>query len=352
MRNDKVECAVNLIIERLDQLANGKVLGKPASIPIKKLFDSHAEMHGGSVRLACVFFAAYAVVDKDWDFKSIPIGVRGQYGDKKLAVELSFRHVTFHKNITAFAENLGWKGAVRVFDLSKDIRFTPFLAGLEKLSISERKTLLNHIIWQLQVSRVIPQALPPLPATYLSYARSLNLCELLISIPSEGHIQQFLVAAFLEVHRKRFGHKITTHHPHASDKYDGTTGDIEEFRDGELVAAYEVTVRSDWKNRLADFRKKLLKGKLSKYIIFAANVRNDTELHPAKCLIDFVKRLPFDLAVVDLLDFFSVFCAELSHDELSQAFNRAYQLLSDQKLSGREDILARYRVVTDAWLES
>ena len=352
MRNENVERAVALIIGLLDRLSDGETLGKPAPRQIKELFDVHVEAHGGSVRLACAFLAAYAVVDTSWDFKSIPTGIRGQYGDKRLAGELTFRHVTFHKNITAFGENLGWKGAVRQFDLSQDSRFSSFLAGLEKLTVEQKSILLNHIGWRLHASRVVPQALPPLPSTYLSYARSLSLCEKLLVVPSEGHIQQFLVAAFLEVHRKRFGHRISTHHPHASDKFDGTTGDIEEFRDSDLVAAYEVTVSGDWKNRLADFGTKVSEGILPKYVIFAAGIRGDSELRPASRLIEFVERLPFDLAVVDLLDFFSVFCAELNRDEIGQAFNRTYQLLSDPRLSGREDILLLYRSVTNEWLES
>src|SRR5690606_17203842 len=98
--------------------------------------------------------------------------------------------------------------------------------------------------------------------------------------------------------------------------FDGTKGDIEEFRDYELVAAYEVTVRNDWKNRLNDFANKVSEANLPKYVIFASNVRTDSQLHPADRLIDFVERLSFDLAVVDLADFFSVFCAELYRDEI------------------------------------
>lgn len=302
--------------------------------------------------MACAFLTAYSVVDNAWDHRSVPTGVRGTYGDKKLASSLTFRHVTFHKNITAFGENLGWKGAVKQFDLSQDSRFATFLAGLGALPEDEKRRLLHHVAWKIATSRVVPQALPPLPGSYLSYARSLSLCESLLVVPSEGHIQQFLVAAFLEVHRKRFGHRVQTHHPHASDKFDGTKGDIEEFRDYELVAAYEVTVRGDWKNRLSDFGKKIRETNLPKYVIFAAGVRTDPDLSPAARLIDFVHGLPFDLAVVDIRDFFSVFCAELQKEEISAAFNRAYDLLSDPRLSGREDILAKYRDVTSAWLES
>ena len=352
MRNVCVEQSVMLLLNLVDQIIDGKTLGAPAKSSTRGLFDDHVSSQGGSVRLACAFLTAYSVIAPDWDHRSVPTGVRGAYGDKKLATSLTFRHVTFHKNITAFGENLGWKGAVKQFDLSQDTRFASYLAELAALSIEEKRRLLHHVAWRIATSRVVPQALPPLPGSYLSYARSLSLCEALLIVPSEGHIQQFLVAAFLEVHRKRFGHRVQTHHPHASDKFDGTKGDIEEFRDYELVAAYEVTVRSDWKNRLSDFGNKVCEAKLPKYVIFAAGVRGDPELSPATKLIDFVQNLPFDLAVVDIRDFFSVFCAELQKEEIGAAFNRAYDLLSDPRLSGRDDILAKYREVTSAWLES
>lgn len=352
MRNVSVEKSVDLLLDLVDKIVDGKTLGAPAKAATRALFDDRVASHGGSVRLACAFLTAYSIVDKQWDHQSVPTGVRGTYGDKKLATSLTFRHVTFHKNITAFGENLGWKGAVKQFNLSQDARFSTYLSGLRSLNAEEKKRLLHHVAWRIATSRVVPQALPPLPGSYLSYARSLSLCESLLAVPSEGHIQQFLVAAFLETHRKRFGHRVETHHPHASDKFDGTKGDIEEFRDYELVAAYEVTVRSDWKNRLSDFAKKVRDAKLPKYVIFAAGVRGDSELSPATQLIDFVQDLPFDLAVVDIRDFFSVFCAELQKEEIGAALNRAYELLSDPRLSGREDILVKYRDVTSAWLES
>ncbi len=352
MRNKCVEQAVDLLLGLVDRLAAGDSLGEPAASAIRSLFDDHVEAQGGSVRLACAFLVAYAVIDAKWDFRTVPTGVRGKYGDKRLADELTQRHVTFHKSITAFGENLGWKGAVKQFNLSRDARFAPFLKGLRALSKHQRVALLNHVAWRLHASRQIPQALPPLPSTYMSYARSLLLCEQLLAVRSEGHVQQFLVAAFLEIHRRRFGNRVVTHHPHASDKFDGTSGDIEEYRDYDLVAAYEVTVRDDWKNRLSDFQSKASEAKLARYVILAAGVRSDTDLHPASRLLDFVDDLSFDLAVVDLSDFFSVFCAELTRGELAAAFNRAYELLADPRLSGRTEFMEEYRRVTDEWLES
>lgn len=351
-RNLNIEKSVDLILDGLEHLIAGGALGAPASQALQNIMNTHIDVKGNSVKLACIFFAAYSVVDADWDFNSIPVGIRGKYGDKRLAGGLSDLFVTYHNNITAFGENLGWKGNVRLFNLSTDPRFSGYIAALKALSAPDREIFLHHCLWVLFTSRVVPQALPPLPAAYLSYARCLDLCEKILKIPSEGHIQQFLVAAFLEVHRRRYGHEIVTHHPHAADKFDDTTGDIEEFRDGHLVAAYEVTVRDDWKNRLADFGKKAQKGGLRKYVIFASNVRSDANLRPALSLMDFVAGLHYDLAVVDVSEFFSVFCAELRRDELSLAFNRTYEFLVDKKLCGRADFQKAYKDITNEWLQA
>jgi len=352
MRNVHVQEAVDLLIEYVDKLSEGEALGSPTPRALKQIFDGHIDGHGGSVILACAFLAAYSLTDLNWDFNSVPTGTRGKYGDKRLAGELTFRHVTLHNSITAFGENLGWKGNVRSFQLSSDSRFSAFISKIKALSIEERQSIVRHIAWRLHESRVIPKALPKLPSSYLSYARSLVLCETLLAVPSEGHIQQFLVAAFLEIHRRRLGNRVVTHHPHASDKFDRTTGDIVEFRNDELVAAYEVTVLDDWKNRLADFGSKVADARLPKYIIFASNVRSDPELFPAVNLVTFVERLHFDLAIVDLSDFFSVFCAELQREEIEQVINRAFELLSDPRLCGRADLITKFRDVTDQWLES
>ena len=115
MRNLNVQQAVEMLIALVDRLAEGQVLGTPASRSMKAIFDEHVESQGGSVRLACAYLTAYSITDQSWDFNSVPTGTRGKYGDKLLANELTFRHVIFHKNVTAFGENLGWKGNVCQF---------------------------------------------------------------------------------------------------------------------------------------------------------------------------------------------------------------------------------------------
>lgn len=350
-RNLKVEAAVTHIVAELDKLIEGEPVVTLAPKKIQIVFDAAIEKAKGSVRLANVFFIAYAIVCDDWDFDSIPVGIRGTHGDKKLAASLTDRFVNFHMSVTAFGENLGWKGAVRNFSLRTDGRFKTFVVALASLNAQERQQLFDHAIWVMYQSRAVPKALPKLPATYLTYARGLVLTEELVALQTEGHVQQFLVAAFLHVHRGRRGHTIKTHHPHAADKFDGTCGDIEEFHNEDLVAAYEVTVRDDWKNRLPDFRAKMLKGGLKKYVLIASNVHVDGQLSTAKKLLDFTKQIEFDLAIVDIKDFFAVFCAELSTDELLAAINLAYEFLLSPVLCGRQEIQQKFREVVDQWLE-
>jgi hypothetical protein len=205
--------------------------------------------------------------------------------------------------------------------LANDPRFSKFVAGLKTLSAEQKVQLLDHAIGLAYNSRVVPKAIPPLSPTYLTYARSTLLCEKLLNLPTEGHVPQFLVAAFLETHRARLGLTITTHHPHAADRFDETAGDIEEFHDGRLTCAYEVTIRDDWKNRLPDFRAKMTEASLRKYWIIARDVTNDPALYPASRLVEFCEPLNIDLAVVDIGEFFRVFCAELTAGELMRAFN-------------------------------
>lgn len=65
MRNEKIEKSVQLVVDLIDRLNKGESLGEPASLEIKNIFDTHVEKQGGSVRLACVFLAAYSLIDRD-----------------------------------------------------------------------------------------------------------------------------------------------------------------------------------------------------------------------------------------------------------------------------------------------
>ena len=350
-RNVLVEEAVNATLLRIDAFIEGEKLRSLPGPSARSAIDKQLSHSSNSVRLASLFFTFYGAVDTAWDCNSIPTGIRGTYGDKRLATQLGLRSITLHNAITAFGENLGWKGNVANSRLQNDVRFDDFSRAFAALGASERRMCADYMAARFAESRKVMAPLPPVSDDVLTYARARKLFYSLISIPSEGNIQQFLIAALLSVHRQRYGYEISTHHVHASDKGDTTAGDIEEWLNGRLIRAYEVTVRPDWKNRVGDFRKKMDAANLPKYTIIASNVNIDDELAVPAEMIRFLAPFGRDIAVVDIRDFVNVFAMELSADELRRAVTQTYSYLTTPSLCGRADITAKFSAAVSGWLD-
>jgi hypothetical protein len=349
-RNEKVETAVQLALARVDAFIGGAPLSSLPSAYARKACDAQIGKPA-SVRLGSLFFACYAVTDPVWDCDVIPTGMRGKFGDKLLSEELTQRSVTLHDAITAFGENLGWKGNVVNVRLSSHRQFADFCAMLANSDAEERELVLDYLAAKFAESRRELKPLPPVADNVLTFARAKNLFTSLLSISSEGHIQQFVIAAMLTIHRKRYAMEVHTHHPHAADKYDETAGDIEEFHEGRLIRAYEVTVRPDWKNRLSTFRLKMDQHGLAKYIIIAGGVNADEQLVEPARLLTFLRPTGRDIAVVDIHDVSMVMAAELTASELREVVNLAFDFLCQRELCGRAEFQEAYRAVVDDWLD-
>lgn len=350
-RNVLVERAVDATLERLDAFIEGeKLMGLPDAAT-RAVMDGQLSHGSNSVRLASLFFVFYASVDLAWDCNSIPTGIRGTYGDKRLATQLGLRSITLHNAITAFGENLGWKGNVTNSRLQNDVRFDDFARTLTDLNTEQRTLCADYMAARFAESRKVIAPLPPVADDVLTYARARKLFYSLIAIPSEGNVQQFLIAALLFVHRQRYGYDIRTHHVHASDRFDTTAGDIEELLNGDLVRAYEVTVRPDWKNRVGDFRKKMDGASLRKYTIIASNVNSDDDLAEPADMIRFLAPYGRDIAVVDIHDFVNVFAMELNADELRRTITQTYSYLTTPSLCGRADVIDKFNAAVEGWLD-
>lgn len=348
-RNIFVEQAVREALGRIDEILAGKEVTLP-SAENRRAVDEMIETKKGSVRTATLFFFFYRIEAPEWNMEEVPVGWRGTYGDKLLCEELTNRGITLHGAITAFGENLGSKGNVRNFDLSTDNRFV-LLQKVKGASPEEMRALADYLASRFAQSQVIAKPLPPVGRDVLTFARAKLLLHRLIGTPSEGHIQQFLIASLLFVHRQRYGYDIATHHPHAADKFDRTAGDIEELFEGKLHRAYEVTVRDDWQNRINDFKGKMDAFGLTKYVIIASGINNSSDWsEPANAL---TRLEPYgrDIAVVDILDFVNVFASELTAKELRDALNKAFEFISNHKLCGREDVKTAFRTVVEEWLD-
>ena len=351
-RNTKVEQAVLNAIERIDYFLAGGEINLPVA-SYRKACDVLISK-SASVRTAGLFLAFYALQDADWTYNYLPLGARGAFGDKLLCEELSKRNITLHNNIKAYGENIGWKGNVasKTINLEVDNRFQAFVLGVKNAEIGQRARVADYLAQKFAESQRVTAPLPPVGADVLTFARAKLLFNQLISTASEGHIQQFLIAALLREHRKRVGTTIITHHPHAADEYDGTAGDIEEKRDGELIRAYEVTVRPDWQNRISGFKTKMDRYNLKKYIIIASDINSDQRwAEPANMLTN-LEPYGRDIAIVDIHDVVSVFTAELSADELRSVVNSTFADLCNPKLSNRDDFKTAYREVVSNWLDT
>lgn len=349
-RNVLVERTVDAALALIDVFIEGERLDGLPGAEVRAAIDDQLAKKS-SVRLASLFFAFYSTVDAEWDCNSIPTGIRGQYGDKRLATQLGLRSITLHNAITAFGENLGWKGNVANARLQEDVRFDRFVRTLAELNPDERIKCAQYMAAKFAESRKVIAPLPPVGDNVLTYARARKLFHSLIAIQSEGNVQQFLIAAMLFIHRQRYGYEIRTHHVHASDRFDATAGDIEEFLNGVLVRAYEVTVRPDWKNRVGDFRKKMDTAQLRKYTIIASDVNCDDDLAEPAEMIRFLQPYGRDIAVVDIRDFANVFAMELSADELRRTVTQTYSYLTTPSLCGRADIVDRFNKAVAGWLD-
>jgi hypothetical protein len=352
-RNVNVEQAVRRALERIDEFISGKTEALPTP-PHRRACEELLDGRAGSVRTATLFLLFYWLVDSSWDCDSVPVGVRGERGDKLLCEELTNRNITLHGPITAYGENLGWKGNVRNVRLSRDPRFRDFFPKVRDARgrPAEVARIADYFAQRFAESKREPTPLPPVGPDVLTFVRAKQLFHELLALPSEGHVQQFLIAALLHEYRRRSAVEVTTHHPHAADRYDDTAGDIEERRDGELVRAYEVTVRDDWKNRLSRFKKKMDDFKLSKYVIIAAGVNEDEEWRVPATMALKLERYGRDIAVVDILDVVHFLAAELTSRELRAAVNKAFEYLSDRKLSGRQGFKDAYRQTVRGWLDA
>jgi hypothetical protein len=349
-RNKSIEIAVQSVLARIDDFISPATLDLPEP-DYRRACEDLLTKQKSSVTTAILFLMFYWLQEPSWDRDSVPVGIRGKYGDKLLSEELTNRNITLHGAIKAFGENLGWKGNVQEFRLSSDPRFSTFLSIVSSASPEQRKKIADFLAYKFAESKKEPSALPPVGDEVLTFARAKNLFYKLIEIHSEGHIQQFVITALLGEFRKRHSVEVRTHHPHAPDTYDETAGDIEEFHEGRLLRAYEVTVRPDWKNRISNFKNKMDKFGLKKYTLIASDINNDQEWSvPAKVALA-LEPYGRDIAVLDILDVVNFLAAELTAIELRAAVNQTFTYLSDRKLSGRDDFKTAYREAVSSWLD-
>ncbi|NJN20151.1 MAG: hypothetical protein HC812_01750 [Leptolyngbya sp. RL_3_1] len=350
-RNIYVERAVNSALKRIDDFISGEELQDLPSQTYRRACDSVLRDRSASARIAGLFLAFYRLEDKDWALSKVPKGIRGKYGDKRLSNELTKRFLTLHGNITAFGENLGWKGDVDKVDLLSESHFKDWITAVLEANKDEQRIMADYFASRFAQSRIVLDPLPPIGENILTFVRAKQLFSRILGLRSNGYIQQFLIAGLLFEFRQIQGSEVITHHPNASDTYDNSAGDIEEKKEGILFRAYEVTMRPDWQNRISDFRNKMDKFGLSKYTIIAYGINKDSQWSvPAQMALT-LDEYGRDIAIIDIEDVINFLAAELSSEQLRKAVNHTFDYLTNPRLCGRQEFIDAYRDAVDQWLD-
>ncbi|MFD2787304.1 DNA cytosine methyltransferase [Hymenobacter rubripertinctus] len=347
--------SVQALTETIDRFTNSENGLKPAEIPSAKYREAVIKLLKGrksnSVKTGCLFLVFYKVIAPEYDFTSLPTGYRGKNGDKLLGAELKHRHITLGQ-VTAWGENIGAKGDQPNFNLRTDSRFGEFITIISQANQDEVTRTALLMASMFADSRVLPVVLPALSADALSFVRAKMLFKALVETQVGGSIQQFLVAALLRALRSKQNIRVETHNFNAADKSDGTAGDIEEFIDENIIRAYEVTMRPDWKSRLPDFREKMDRAGLHKYVIIAASVNSDDDLREPAAMALTLGPVQRDIAVIDIMDFLSWMAAELSAKEIQIALKDVNAMLQNPKLGAKQAHIDIYLEVVGKWLDS
>ena len=351
-RNLSVENAVDAALDRVDDFIDGDQLSGLPESHVRRACDEVLENSSKSVRVAGLFFSFYRLVEPGWSVQHLPTGLRGKYGDKKLATQLTLRDITLHDNITAFGENLGWKGDVQNVDLREDSNFSKWVSAVEDISDNAQTLVADYFAAKFAESRKVIDPLPAVSDEILTFARAKRLFHSVLSINSNGHIQQFLIAAMLSVFRSEANVSVKTNHPNASDRSNNTYGDIVEVdEENRTVRAYEVTMRPDWKSRITDFKSKMDSAGLIKYTIIAANVNTDDEWSAPANLLGKLEDYGRDIAVIDIEDVINFLSAELPARRLKEVVNQTFSYLRAPRLCGKAEYIQAYRDTVDEWLD-
>ncbi len=351
-QDNVVSRATQKALKRVDFFLGGGVLDPPTSKYLAAC-DELLQTRSASVFTGIFFFMFYWLEEPAWDLNSIPVGWRNQsYGDKFLCEALTNRNIHLHGRIKAYGENIGSKGNQASFRPLADSRYSVFLKAVAHAPVTQRTRIADYLAQRFAESRQVPTALPPVRADVLTFVRAKDLFHKLLGTPSGGAIQQLLVAALLFVYRRKSVISVVTHQVHSSDVSDQFAGDIEEYKDGQLHRAYEVTGRPEWKARISGFKHKMDKFGLTKYVIIVGGLNGDDEWAvPANLAL---KLDPYgrDIAIIDILDVLNFLAAELTPEELRESINKCYDYLNDLTICGRPEYIKRYIDVVHGWLTS
>jgi hypothetical protein len=315
---------------------------------VKRLLDAVLDRTiPASDKPALLFLLAYKAENPNWILSKVPTGWRP--ADKVLCTALTEMNLTLHGNITAYGENMGIKGDAAGYNLFGRKRLGDALKYLEAHP-PDVLPALRYVAWRFRRSYRAPVKIAALSPKDLTYTRALAKAAKLVVEESGGHFPQFLVAGLLRAFHLQWGtgRDVATHHPHAADTSDRFAGDIEEVdEDGQVLDAYEVTVRPDWKNRRPDLLKKMRKFSLSRYTVVCLIQPQDPDLSSPAARHRYMAPLGQDIAVVDIRAFVESLLTTLTRENRAAAFRYLEEYIQDRDLCGIPDLVDKLKRILE-----
>lgn len=240
---------------------------------------------------------------------------------RKLGTFLSENHINAvadaFQNIGKNVKNL-IRGNVEEYD-----------AFLEWSSLPERKTDELEIIFEYACGVIAATARPVLPFPELNIIKLTfgvvgKLLNELLSIPSQGAYQQFVVAALLHAvwdQTKSVGY-ISTKNLNASDKSSRTAGDVQISIGKQLIDAYEVTANS-YESKLDGVSSTIKINNLSRLNIVA-----DAPTVKQAEIFEKLSKMQDDVAVIDINAFITAALSMLTRVHRAVALKNLYDYLN------------------------
>jgi hypothetical protein len=188
-------------------------------------------------------------------------------------------------------------------------------------------------------------AVPPIPelaASRFTYIAFRQARERLLSRPSGGAFEQYLLAGLInqEVAQGSQGLHATTKNVGANDRAAGALGDVEVRRGHRPIKSYEVTA-ADWRSKL-DQVSTVAKSGLSETTIVAAGIYGVSSDDMADLVGPVVDRLGVDISVVELTALMDVVASRISRHGRAAAFAFVHDCLV--KWHRRQPHLAKHLI--------
>lgn len=202
-------------------------------------------------------------------------------------------------------------------------QFDSFLRWASSATTEEHRACFNYACCRVAQKARPVKPLPELDVAGLSFAAVMALYVEMLSTPSEGSHEQYIVASLLDavVQEHNPQYRVETKRLNAADASSRAAGDVQIMTGNRPLEAYEVTA-NDWQSKLSDITQKLRAHDLSRIHIVASQGAGDYA-----AVLSQLGSVPEDVSVMDLQPFCAAMLSVLTHPYRGVALRRLYEYL-------------------------